>query len=80
MSIVSNTGPLIALAKVDQLLGRQATHRLNLEVTGTAGVLILAKQKGLIPSVRELLVQMREHGYWLSNELIETAVRLADET
>jgi len=53
---------------------------LNLEVTGTAGVLILAKQKGLIPSVRELLVQMREHGYWLSNELIETAVRLADET
>lgn len=68
------------LLVMDDQLGRQAAHRLNLEVTGTAGVLILAKQKGLISSVRELLEQMREHGYWLSDELIETAARLAGET
>jgi len=89
MSIVSNTGPLIALAKVNQLrllevLYQQVhlppvVHRELLAKTGVEGVLILAKQKGLIESVRKLLELMREHGYWLSDELITTAAELAGE-
>ncbi len=67
------------LLVMDDQLGRQAAHRLSLEVTGTAGVLILAKQRNLISSVRELLEQMREHGYWLSDELIATAATMAGE-
>jgi len=59
VSLVSNTGPLIALAKVD---------------------LLRPKQEGLISSVREVLEQMRGHGYWLSDELIEVATKLAGET
>ncbi|HLE28262.1 MAG TPA: DUF3368 domain-containing protein [Anaerolineales bacterium] len=67
------------LLVMDDQLGRQAAQGLDLEVTGTAGVLILAKQKGLIESVRKLLELMREHGYWLSDELITTAAELAGE-
>jgi len=50
MTIASNTGPLIALAKADQFT-----------------------------SVRELLEQIRDRGYWLSDELIEAAAKLAGE-
>jgi predicted nucleic acid-binding protein len=52
---------------------------LNLEVTGTVGVRLLARQTGLIDSVRVWLERMREHGYWLSDELIAQAGRIAGE-
>jgi predicted nucleic acid-binding protein len=42
-------------------------------------VVVQAKQDNLITSVRELLEQIRDRGYWLSDELIEAAARLAGE-
>lgn len=41
--------------------------------------MILAKEKGLINSVKPLLEEVRNHGYWLSDEIIEVAVKLAGE-
>ena len=64
---------------MDDRLGREAARRLGLAVTGTAGVVVQAKQENLITSVRELLEQIRDRGYWLSDELIEAAARLAGE-
>lgn len=64
---------------IDERLGRMAARRLNLSVTGTVGVLITAKQAGLVPSVTPLLEEMRQQGYWLSNKLIEIASRLSGE-
>ena len=64
---------------MDDRLGRAAVRRLGLAVTGTAGVVVQAKQENLITSVRELLEQIRDRGYWLSDELIEAAAKLAGE-
>jgi uncharacterized protein len=64
---------------MDDRLGREAARRLGLAVTGTAGVVVQAKQENLITSVRELLEQIRDRGYWLSDELIEAAAKLAGE-
>ena len=64
---------------IDDKLGRQAARRLNLSAAGSAGVLIQARQRGLIASVRQDLEMMRSHGYWLSDELIEAAAKLAGE-
>lgn len=51
MTVVSNTGPLIALAK----------------------------EAGLIPAVMPVLEKIRRQGYWLSDELLKTAAKLAGE-
>lgn len=64
---------------IDERLGRQAARQLGLTVTGSAGVLIDAKQRGYIPAVRPLLEAARRQGYWLSDELITIATKLAGE-
>ncbi|MCX6050581.1 MAG: DUF3368 domain-containing protein [Chloroflexi bacterium] len=67
------------LLLIDDRLGRQAAHRLNLSITGTTGILLRAKNDGHIATVRILLEQIRESGYWLSDELITTATKMAGE-
>jgi predicted nucleic acid-binding protein len=67
------------LLVIDDSLGRTAARRLNLAVTGAVGVVIRARKEGLVPSVRSLLEEMRQHNYWLSDELLDIATRLAGE-
>lgn len=64
---------------IDERLGRQAARQLGLTVTGSIGVLIEAKQRGYIPAVRPLLEAARRQGYWLSDELIAIATKMASE-
>ena len=81
MIVVSDTGPLIALAKADRLY---ILERLFGQVKIPPAVYreLLAgrwKQAGLIPAVCPLLEEIRQRGYWLSEALLETAARLAKE-
>lgn len=71
---------LNALLIIDDNQARNAARKLNLEITGSVGVLLLAKQKKLIPSLKQLMLDIRENGYFYSDELIETAIELANET
>jgi predicted nucleic acid-binding protein len=68
-----------ALLLIDDRSGRNAARHLGVKVTGTAGVLVQAKCAGRIPRVRPLLEEMRQAGYYLSDALIEVALRLANE-
>jgi uncharacterized protein len=68
-----------ALLLMDDRSGRSAARRLGVTVTGTAGLLVQAKQAGLIPQIRPLLDAMRQAGYYLSDALLEVAARLAGE-
>ncbi len=70
---------LSMLLVIDDRLGRQAAYKLNLAVTGTVGVLIQAKNENLIPFVLPLLEQMRHAGYWLSDNLLALAAKMAGE-
>lgn len=47
---------------IDERLGRQAAQRRGLTVIGSAGLLLAAKQRGLIPSVAPILDQWRQSG------------------
>lgn len=60
--------PLFVL--LDDNAGRKAAKKLELAVTGTAGLLVSAKKQGLIPAVVPMLEALREQGYWLSDELV----------
>ncbi|MGB9776995.1 MAG: DUF3368 domain-containing protein [Anaerolineae bacterium] len=69
-----------ALLLMDDQQGRSAARRLGVRVTGVVGVLIGAKEAGLLPSVREILDTMRIQGCWLSDAVLEAAARQAGET
>jgi uncharacterized protein len=62
---------------IDDRVGRRAARQLGVSVTGVAGVLIQARK--WIASVRQELEMIRDRGYWLSDELIDTAASLAGE-
>jgi predicted nucleic acid-binding protein len=69
-----------SLVIIDERLGRAAARRMGLTVTGLVGVLVRAKEAGLVTTVRPLLEQIRQRGYWLADEIIELATRLAEES
>ena len=64
---------------LDDNAGRKAARQLNRPITGTAGLLLKAKQKGLITEVLPLLNTLRDHGYWLSDALVEYICEVAKE-
>ncbi len=67
------------LLLIDDYAGRQAARRLGIAVTGLIGLLLLAKERGLVGRVGPLLDELRKAGYWLSDEIIGIAKRLAEE-
>jgi hypothetical protein len=52
-------------------LGRNLAEYLGLNVTGTLGVLLKAKQMGLIESFSESAEAMRRQGVYFSDALIQ---------
>ena len=60
-------------------MGRRYAKRLEFNLTGTIGILLKAKEKGLIKSLRVLLTELVEKGTWLNPKLISKAIELADE-
>lgn len=68
--------PLVLL---DDNAGRKAARRLGLPMTGTAGLLVSAKKKGLVTTVVPLLEALREQGYWLSDDVVTLTRQMAGE-
>lgn len=64
---------------MDEKRGRVVAKRSEVAVLGTVGLLLAAKQEGLIPLVAPLLEQMLQHEYRLSIALVERAKDLAGE-
>jgi uncharacterized protein len=67
-------------ALLDDKLARQMARRLGVPVTGTLGVLLRAKQVGLILELRPLVTRLQsEGGYYIDPDLIEKALLAAGE-
>ncbi|MDR1279961.1 MAG: DUF3368 domain-containing protein [Opitutaceae bacterium] len=65
---------------IDERKGRRIEETVyRLPVIGTGGVLLRAKTRGLIPSVKPLLEAMRRQGYYLSASLADRILRSAGE-
>lgn len=79
-AILLALGDSQALLLMDDLMARRAATALSIPVTGSAGVLVRAKRQGLVPAVRPLLLAMRGNGYYLSDVVIERAIRESGES
>ncbi|WP_375497411.1 DUF3368 domain-containing protein [uncultured Nostoc sp.] len=57
-------------AIVDDRATRRCGQALGINTIGTGGLLILAKRRGLIPSISPGIQALRDAGLWLSDTLI----------
>ena len=64
---------------LDDLPARGIARRLNLSVTGTAGVLLTAKRHALISRVRPCLDALLKESFFIGPELYDELLRLAGE-
>jgi uncharacterized protein len=67
------------LLLMDDHAGRRAARELGVAITGLVGLLLVAKEKRLVDNVGSLLEGLRNAGYWLSDEVVEVARKLARE-
>lgn len=70
---------LSASVLMDEKAGRTIAANLGLHVIGSAGVLIAAKKRGLITSVRALLEAIAGNGYHFSDALVRAILMRAGE-
>lgn len=56
---------------IDEKIGRNMAEYLGLRVTGTLGILLKAKQQGLISSFLECVNTMQSHGIYYHPDLIK---------
>ncbi|MCS7037620.1 MAG: DUF3368 domain-containing protein [Saprospiraceae bacterium] len=64
---------------LDDAKAREIARQLGLTYTGTLGVVVSAKLRGIIPSIKPILNKMSQAGFWLSEEMEAQALALARE-
>jgi len=64
---------------IDDYKARKIAEQLNLSYTGTLGVIIKAKLKGIIPSIRPLIDKIKDTDFRISPEIELIALKEAKE-
>ncbi|MBI4688312.1 MAG: DUF3368 domain-containing protein [Nitrospirae bacterium] len=68
------------LLLLDDLRARRYAKSLGLPVAGTVGLLITAKQRGIISEIKPILDNLRKHKFYLSNDIIKKAMDMVNES
>lgn len=68
-----------SLAIIDDSLGRSVALSQKIKLTGTLGVLLLAKENGLITSLSPLIMDLRKNGFYCSKKLFDDVLQIANE-
>jgi predicted nucleic acid-binding protein len=63
----------------DDLAARRCAKTLNIPVRGTVGIILLAKQRGIIPTARPIMENMVRSGMYLSARTMNAALKLVNE-
>ncbi|MCG6134475.1 MAG: DUF3368 domain-containing protein [Nostoc sp. LLA-1] len=66
-------------AIVDDLAARRCAAVLGIPVRGTLGLILTAKQRGKISAARPILENLRSLGMYLSDRVINQALKMVDE-
>ena len=67
------------VAVLDDLAGRRCAEALGIPVTGTLGLVLGARKRGMIPAARPVLEELRDNGMYLSSAVLERALALVGE-
>lgn len=69
-----------ALLLIDERAGRAVAQELGLQVAGTAAVIGLAKQQGLIQSARAVFTELHTSDFRIAAAVIQTVLERCGET
>lgn len=77
LSLVPGEASVIALAVerpgtillIDESKGRLWAKRLGLRIIGTLGLIIKAKESGIIDTGKNIMDKLESHGFWMSETL-----------
>jgi predicted nucleic acid-binding protein len=65
---------------IDEAMGREAARQEHLPVIGLMGVLLIAKKKGLVPLLAEIIDRLEtEAGFYLSRPVKARVLAAAGE-
>ncbi len=67
------------LLLLDDRAGRLVSEKLNIPTTGLICILLIAKDKGILQNIGLLIDELRNQGYWISDEVADLAKGLAGE-
>ncbi|MEO7971168.1 MAG: DUF3368 domain-containing protein [bacterium] len=67
------------LVLIDDALARQHARELSLRFTGTLGILLRAKQSGLLVEIRSILDNLERKGFRLDKRTRAAMIKLAGE-
>lgn len=67
------------LLAINDLKARGIAHALEIKIIGTLGILLLAKDKGLIQEIKPLMEKLRKNGAYVSNSLYNRILEDAGE-
>ena len=77
IALASQTGLRII---IDDSKARKVAENMGLKLIGTIGVLMKAERLGLIGSAQDKVRELREKGFYVSEELLEDVSRLKKVT
>jgi predicted nucleic acid-binding protein len=78
LSLAKRSGSHTAV--VDDLAARRCASAVGIATRGTLGVILLARSRGIIPSVEGVLRQLHGAGLYLSPRLLADVLALAGES
>lgn len=78
-ALEQTAGGAQVLLLIDDRCGRAEARCQGITIIGTAAVLVLAKERGLVAACPPLLKALRSGGYYLSDSLVATVLDRAGE-
>ncbi len=67
------------LLVIDDYTAREYAKYLDFRITGTLGVILRAKEKGIIKAVKPLVLDLIEHGIYIGEKLYQDIIKIAKE-
>ena len=59
---------------IDETVGRRIARLCNLQLTGSIGILLKARNQGFAVDIPQALDRMRRQGIWLSEQEVQFAL------
>jgi predicted nucleic acid-binding protein len=77
ITLALESGPSLII--IDDNKGRKVAQKLNLNITGSLGLFLKAKQEGIIPSIKPLLEKVQKTNFRYSLAILTEILKLSGE-
>ena len=67
------------LLLIDDRAGREVADKLGIPITGLIGLILRLKEKRFVQDIGSIAEELRQKGYWLSDDIVEVVKNLAGE-